>query len=96
MQKEIVDIEKAAWLQKVSESKGGEEPRKSHAKSLINENLEERNQATTEEIRGWHEMLYTKLSFWNIFFLMLFLQKAKSMWLSYSTLQLSEKYAKKQ
>lgn len=52
LQKETVDIEKSAQLHKVSESKGGEEPLKSHAKSLINENLEERNQGTKEEIRG--------------------------------------------
>lgn len=90
LQRRIVDTETHAELHKVGASRVGEEPLKSHAKSLVNEDLEERNQVITEEIREWHgasesklneKMLYVKLSFRNIFIktFMLVLQKSKSM-----------------
>lgn len=90
LQRRIVDTETHAELHKVGASRVGEEPLKSHAKSLVNEDLEERNQVITEEIREWRgasesklneKMLYVKLSFRNIFIktFMLVLQKSKSM-----------------
>lgn len=51
-----------AQLQKISENRGGKEPIKSNAKSLINDDLTERNQVTKDKISDWHGAFEIKLN----------------------------------
>lgn len=50
LQKEVVDIEKSAQLHKINVSRGGKKTLKSNAKSLINDDLADRNQVTKDMI----------------------------------------------